>query len=229
MKRLPIIGTIAFLFLSSPVFASSFSVETLGSYFILGLLLLVGFLSLVFGLVKSKLALGFLVSLTSFSAFFLMASPSGYDNSHLMYFIIGLVLLLIEFIVPGFTFTGLAGILLMSFSVILTVDNQLYGTIMYVLVLTITGLVVVYLFKHGYYGEYIDKLLLKETSREESVYNNSIYLGQKGVVITDMRPSGTVKIGDEKVDAISEGIYISKGEEVEVVKVEGNKIIIRRV
>ena len=36
-------------------------------------------------------------------------------------------------------------------------------------------------------------------------------VGQDGVAVTDLRPSGTAQIGDERVDVVTEGEYVAQG------------------
>ncbi len=52
-------------------------------------------------------------------------------------------------------------------------------------------------------------------------------IGQRGVAQSDMLPSGTVKIGNSRYDAVGKGVAIDAGQIVEVVSVEGNRIIVR--
>ena len=47
--------------------------------------------------------------------------------------------------------------------------------------------------------------------------------------MTDLRPSGTSSIKDERVDVVSEGSFILKGTRVKVVKVEGSRIVVREM
>lgn len=44
-----------------------------------------------------------------------------------------------------------------------------------------------------------------------------------------LRPSGTVQIGDRRIDVITEGEFIPKGTKVKVIKVEGFRIVVARV
>lgn len=46
--------------------------------------------------------------------------------------------------------------------------------------------------------------------------------------MTELRPSGSVKIDNDILDVVSEGSYINKGEKIRVVKIEGIRIIVRK-
>lgn len=51
-------------------------------------------------------------------------------------------------------------------------------------------------------------------------------VGKEGVAVTNLRPSGTVKIDNVRVDVVSRGDYIEKGEAVRVLKVEGSRVVV---
>lgn len=77
------------------------------------------------------------------------------------------------------------------------------------------------------------KIILTKTSSSEEGYVSSVdysrYLHKEGIVLTELRPSGSVKIDDDVLDVVSEGSYISKGEKIRVVKIEGMRIIVRKI
>lgn len=54
-------------------------------------------------------------------------------------------------------------------------------------------------------------------------------MGREGVAITMLRPAGKAQIGDQFVDVVSEGPFISAGSNIEVVAVEGNRVVVRQV
>jgi membrane-bound ClpP family serine protease len=51
-------------------------------------------------------------------------------------------------------------------------------------------------------------------------------LGKEGVAITNLRPSGTVLIEKGRIDVVTRGDYIEKGETVKVLKVEGSRVVV---
>ncbi len=52
-------------------------------------------------------------------------------------------------------------------------------------------------------------------------------LGREGVAMTDLRPAGTVLIGEERVDAVSESEWIEDGTVIRVVSSEGYRLVVR--
>lgn len=57
----------------------------------------------------------------------------------------------------------------------------------------------------------------------------SAMIGQEGVVVTDLRPVGTIRIGDKRFDALSELGMIRAGAAVRVTGVEGTELRVRAV
>jgi membrane-bound serine protease (ClpP class) len=52
-------------------------------------------------------------------------------------------------------------------------------------------------------------------------------IGKEGVVVSDLRPVGAIKIGDDRHQAISEVSYIRTGTRVRVTSVDGTQIKVR--
>jgi membrane-bound serine protease (ClpP class) len=54
-------------------------------------------------------------------------------------------------------------------------------------------------------------------------------VGRDGTALTDLRPSGTARIGDERVDVVTEGEYVPQGSRVQVLRSEGYRHVVRKV
>jgi membrane-bound serine protease (ClpP class) len=50
----------------------------------------------------------------------------------------------------------------------------------------------------------------------------------KGLALSILRPSGKALIEDRRADVIAEGTWIEQGAAIEIVKVEGNRIYVRK-
>ncbi len=50
--------------------------------------------------------------------------------------------------------------------------------------------------------------------------------GKEGVSLTNLRPSGTARVDGKRIDVVTRGDYIEKGETVEVLKVEGSRVVV---
>lgn len=57
---------------------------------------------------------------------------------------------------------------------------------------------------------------------------HSDLLGAVGKTITDLRPAGLARFFDERIDVVTLGDFIEAGQAVRVVRVEGNRVTVRR-
>lgn len=55
------------------------------------------------------------------------------------------------------------------------------------------------------------------------------WIGRKGLASSPLRPAGIADIDGERVDVVSEGDLIEAGQAVEVTRVDGNRIVVRRI
>ena len=54
------------------------------------------------------------------------------------------------------------------------------------------------------------------------------WLGKRGTAVSTLRPSGVADLGGQRVDVVSDGEFIEAGEPIEVVRVDGNRVVVRR-
>ena len=54
------------------------------------------------------------------------------------------------------------------------------------------------------------------------------WVGKQGRAITTLRPAGMMEVGDQRIDVVTGGEYLARGTPVEVVKVDGNRVVVRR-
>jgi membrane-bound serine protease (ClpP class) len=55
------------------------------------------------------------------------------------------------------------------------------------------------------------------------------WLGKHGQTLSTLRPAGIAMIEGARVDVVSEGEMIEAGERIQVMRVDGNRIVVRRV
>jgi len=82
--------------------------------------------------------------------------------------------------------------------------------------------------------DWLEKIVLKFAMSKETGYSslNRNYrelVGREGTALTDMRPSGTIRIGDGRYSAVTNGHWVQKGARVRVLSVDGVKILVETV
>ncbi|MFD9627806.1 NfeD family protein [Peribacillus muralis] len=161
----------------------------------------------------------------------LVAGITGYES--LAMFIIGVILVLAEFFIPGgiiglFGFTAIVG------SLFLATDDPVHMTISLLIAVTVSILAFILLVKvFGKQMKFFKKMILTDATKTEQGYvsnpNRFDLLGVKGKALTDLRPSGTALINDERVDVVTEGSFIPKDSSLIIVKVEGSRVVVRDI
>jgi membrane-bound serine protease (ClpP class) len=166
-------------------------------------------------------------------------------------FALGLILIGLEvFVVPGFGVTGISGIVLVVVSLGLatlikkpeTSQEWLdFGGTLSTLALALVGAVVGAMILGWYLPHipYANRLVLAPlgeeemglTGEEEAVAQPTLadLLGAIGVAATPLRPAGKARIGEEFVDVVAEGSYVPEGTRVQVVEIEGNRVVVKEV
>ena len=143
----------------------------------------------------------------------------------------GIILLLIEMMIPGFGIFGLTGLLLLLWGVY---DGLGGGTMAMITVtaLSIVGVIVLWwiisVFPKTKVG---DRLTLRLQSTKEKGYDShpdpTTWLGKIGVAKTVLRPVGTIVVDDTFLDVVTDGEFYESGTEVIIVSVMGGRIVVR--
>lgn len=206
----------------------------LSGSFISTLLLTLGFVGLVVELFTPGFGIGGTISIISFGLFFagnILAGNSQWTS--LAVFVTGLILLVIEAIIPGFGLPGISGIILVVLGAILAMASVTQALMSVSVAIIITTLITLLLIKRGSKSPIFDKIILDIQYKEEEGYVSAKpkdeYLGKEGIAVTELRPSGIIEIDGRRLDALSSGNFIQKNTRVKVIKVEGSKIIVRRI
>ena len=80
----------------------------------------------------------------------------------------------------------------------------------------------------GPYGGLVLTKQLDKVAGFASAETHTELIGQKGVALTILRPSGTARFGDRAVDVITEGEFIPQGSHLEVIEVRGAQVVVRK-
>jgi membrane-bound serine protease (ClpP class) len=148
-------------------------------------------------------------------------------------FLAGLILLAIEFFVPGFGIFGIAGLASILLSVFMTLGGGI-GALNIMATGTVAAVVVFlillrYLPSSGLWNRLVLKNELKTEQGYTASDNLTQLIGMEGVVLTLLRPAGSVRIGEQVFDVVSEGRFVEPGARVKVLGVNGNRIVVRAI
>jgi len=175
------------------------------------LLMTLGFLGLLFEIQSPGWGIPGTVGIVALSLFFgatLFAELATMEE--LLILLVGVALVLAEvLVIPGFGVVGIMGIITIMLGRIFLMGRVLIRS------------------------RFWQKITLPFTERSSEGYSTSIGLeelvGSHGEAITDLRPAGQVSIAARRISAVSEGDFINKGDSVEVLSVEGYRVMVRKL
>jgi membrane-bound serine protease (ClpP class) len=154
----------------------------------------------------------------------------------------GVILLAIElFVTPGFGVTGILGLIALlgglglslvgagaTGEVIIAAIGQVAVSLLLAIAVSLALLRFLPRLPFG------RRLVLETelTAREgfaSAPETDRVWLGKRGIAASTLRPAGIADIEGERVDVVSDGEFIEAREPITVVRVEGNRIVVRRL
>jgi len=200
----------------------------------------VGFLGLLIEIRTPGWGIGGTIALAALALFFgshYIVKLAGITE--LLLFIIGVILLALEiFVIPGFGIAGIGGIAFIFLGLYLSLlgimpdprDFIRAGyTIGWSIVLSfLVGLLLLrQLPKTSLFHKFTLEMVESSEGGFTSADTRSELIGKTGVTLSSLRPVGTVKIGDRRMDAVTEGEFIDKNMPIVVTEVHGHRIVVQ--
>lgn len=205
------------------------------------LLITLGFLGIMYELMHPGWGISGTVALLCLSLFFwghyLVGMAEWFE---ILMLIVGIVLLTLEiFIIPGFGVAGISGITLMVVSIFLALvkhPNPLkapkvellgaFWTLSWAVIVVFVGFLAGIKFLPE--TRLWKKIILSSVSGKDETQNALHgYLGKVGKTTSILRPSGHAVFDGKVLDVLSEGEFIDSERMIKVVKVEGNKVVVK--
>lgn len=147
--------------------------------------------------------------------------------------LIGLALIVIEIIVPGFGLFGIAGLGALTVGSFFVMGGGFEAFLVllaiYAVIIAVVLLVCFYFPSESKWNPFV----LWDKQKNNEGYTGSgdfsYLLHKTAVTLTPLRPAGTVSVDGERIDVSSFGDYIDKGVTVKIVKIEGSKIFVKTI
>ncbi|MBM4068695.1 MAG: hypothetical protein FJ271_07090 [Planctomycetes bacterium] len=212
------------------------------------ILIMLGIIGLILEIKLPGVGLPGIIAAICFVLFFWAYSFVGqFTLLAVLLFVLGLILIGIEvFVLPGFGVTGISGIVLVIGSLALVTLEKMPETSQDWANLTGTlamlgmslGAAIISAFVIAMYLPsipYANRLVLTPpgegehdlTTPQPSPYAS--LLGAIGIAETTLRPAGKARFGDDFLDVIAEGDYINPGGRVQVIEIEGTRIVVKEI
>jgi len=171
----------------------------------------------------------------------------------ILLFILGLILIGLEiFVIPGSFLLGISGIILVVLSLALAAFERKpethqewmeFGQRLGFIGISFTGALLLAFVVAWYLPSipYASRLILKAPSEDAAGEGGELgaeggpgpemaaLLGAIGVAATTLRPAGIARFGDDFVDVVTEGNFVPAGNRVQVIEIEGNRVVVKEV
>ena len=229
----------------------------LNSGWIMALLIIVGMAGLLVELSSPGIGVGGLLAGLCFTLIFwshFLGGTAGWLE--VVMFLVGIVFILMElFVIPGFGVAGILGLLLVGGSLVLAGQDFIIpgtsgemATSLQSLAIVIGAGMAFVLFVIGFttwYGSVpmLDHMTLappthssdkdaEADSKEPTVGSDDsppVQVGDWGVADSPLRPAGKAIFGDDFIDVVTEGSFVDRGQQVRIIKISGNRIVVREI
>ncbi|WP_139490466.1 NfeD family protein [Brevibacillus dissolubilis] len=199
--------------------------------YMLSLLFTLGLVGLTIEFFAPGRGVGGVIGLLAFALYFYGHLVAGYASlMHIGLFLLGLLLLMLELVLPGGIVGGLGFVSLVGGLVLAAADTS-QGLLSLGVAIAISAVVAYVLYRYfGMRGVW-HKLVLTDQQHNEdgfvAVPNHRELIGKTGVALTPLRPAGVVQMNEKRIDAVSVGNYITQGTPVTVVQVEGARVVVQ--
>lgn len=144
---------------------------------------------------------------------------------------LGFILIIIElFIIPGFTFFGIAGIVIILGSIVYSFMELPFIQALGLLggAVGVTLIFLTLFFKLGAHKRFLLNYRMPGGKGFRAFRRNyDFLLNRTATTATPLHPAGIIEVDGERFDAVSEGGFIDENKSVTVIKVEGNRIVVR--
>jgi membrane-bound serine protease (ClpP class) len=205
-------------------------------------LLSIGFLGLLIEIKTPSFGIAGAIGLGSLGLFFgghMIIGLAGWEV--LILLAAGVVLLIVEAVIlPGFGVAGILGALAVLAAVFMSMIGRFptTGDLMVAAnVIAASMLLVAFigwqLLKRLPRDRRTRRIFLTQTTARDQGYVSSTargeLVGTEGTALTDLRPAGTGRFGDENIDVVSDGPWINRGAPIRILRSEGYRHVVREV
>lgn len=149
-------------------------------------------------------------------------------------FLLGVGFLIVEAFMPGFGAPGITGVVLEVVTLVLTwnAHGPMATLGLLLIVLATLAIAISTSLRSLSKGKLSkSKIILTETESNEAGYRSSedleVFVGREGTATSVLRPTGIADFDGVRLNVSSEGDFIQAGSKVRIIRVEGQKILVR--
>ena len=145
--------------------------------------------------------------------------------------VIGIILIGVEFYMPGFGLPGISGTIFTAGGIFLTgrtISERILTGVISIIIIAVMLVISILLFN--------SKKIKSPIKLDTDLQGRNLFIeekdmeyliGKKGTAVTDLKPSGKGEFDGVKLDILSSDSYIKKGSALVISAIKNNKIIVK--
>ena len=146
--------------------------------------------------------------------------------------LLGMILIIVEVFLPGFGLPGIGGIVLVGAGVVMVGVHfgslTAVGTLL--VIIAVLAVLISWVLRQASRGGKRSDLFLQE---RDELYTQQedmkVLVGKAGTTTSVLRPAGIGDFDGVRLNVVTEGGFIEKGQPIEIVRVDGSRIVVKPV
>ena len=143
--------------------------------------------------------------------------------------LLGMALIVVEVFIPGFGLPGISGVVLVGAGVIWI--GMHFGALTAVgvllVIIAVMAILVSWVLRQAAQGKGHAELFLQECDAMSEQADMQVLVGRCGKTTSVLRPAGIGDFDGVRLNVVTEGGYIEKGTPIEIVRVDGARIVVK--
>ncbi len=144
--------------------------------------------------------------------------------------LLGMGLVVVEVFLPGFGLPGISGIALVGVGIVLV--NMHFGATTAVgvllVIVAVLAIIISWVLRYAAHSKTRSELFLHEKEELHEQGDMQVLVGKTGTTTSVLRPAGIGDFDGVRLNVVTEGGFIERGEPIEIVSVDGSRIVVRQ-
>lgn len=147
----------------------------------------------------------------------------------LLCLLLGAVLMIVEVFLPGFGLPGISGIVLIGAGVAITwlKAGALSALATLLVVIAVLAVLISFVMRRTTEDGAHARIFLREKEELHGREDMQVLLGKQGRSTSALRPAGIGDFDGVRLNVVTEGGYIERDRPIEIVNVDGARIVVR--
>lgn len=146
--------------------------------------------------------------------------------------LLGMILIIVEVFLPGFGLPGIGGIVLVGAGVVMVGVHfgslTAVGTLL--VIIAVLAVLISWVLRQASRGGKRSDLFLQERDELHTQQEDmKVLVGKAGTTTSVLRPAGIGDFDGVRLNVVTEGGFIEKGQPIEIVRVDGSRIVVKPV